>query len=191
MSRDSGSRKRTSKSSGPMYAMGAPKMPSLDPRNYYWNGNSAFLRYYIEKWRKLLDPSNYSPAQAVNFMLSCVPINKKYIINDCSSLTEILNKLSLHTTDAETFLLRTINDIKAYRKPATYREDRTMLDFFDEALSNITKLNSAFVLDYLTAQIMCNKLSTITMRTKYIDMLTELKFRTDDNHKVNNYLSTM
>merc|ERR1711867_337944 len=66
-----------------------------------------------------------------------------------------------------------------------------MLDFFDEALSNITKLNSAFVLDYLTAQIMCNKLSHDTMRTKYIDMLTELKFRTDDNHKVNNYLSTM
>lgn len=166
-------------------------MPTLDPKNYYWNGNTAFLRYYIEKWRKLLDPSNYSPAQAVNFMLQCVPINKKYIINDCSSLTEILNKLSLYTTDEETFLLKTINKIKAYGKPATYREDRTMLDFFDEALSNITKLNSAFVLDYLTAQIMCNKLSHDTMKTMYIDMLTELKIRTGDNHKVNNYLSTM
>ena len=29
------------------------------------------------------------------------------------------------------------------------------------------------------------------MRTKYIDMLTELKIRTGDNHKVNNYLPTM
>ena len=129
-------------------------MPNLDPRNYYWHGNTAFLRYYIEKWRKLLDPSNYSPAQAVNFMLQCVPIDRQYIINDCTSLNQILNKLSLYTTDEETFLLRTINDIKGYGKPTTYREDRAMLDFFDRSLSNITKLNSAFVLDYLTAQIM-------------------------------------
>merc|ERR1712240_785029 len=99
--------------------------------------------------------------------------------------------LSLHTTDAETFLLRTINDIKAYRKPATYREDKIMLDFFDKALSNITKLNSAYVLDYLTAQVMCNKLSTITMRTDYIKLLREFKFDTSDNHRINNYLSTM
>merc|ERR1712101_25647 len=69
--------------------------------------------------------------------------------------------------------------------------DKKMLDFFDEALSNIAKLNSAFVLNYFTAQIMCNKLSTSTMRKKYIDMLTDLKIRTNDNHKINNYLSTM
>ena len=189
--RDNGPRRRTSRCRRSHCTTSAPKMPGLDPRNYYWNGNTAFLRYYIEKWRRLLHPSNYSPAEAVNFMLSCVPINKKYIINDCSSLTEILNKLSLHTTDPDTFLLRTISNIKAYPKPTTYIEDKKMLDFFDEALSNITKLNSAFVLNYLTAQIMCNKLSTSTMRKEYIDMLTDLKIRTDDNHKINNYLSTM
>ena len=184
--RDNGPRRRTSRC-----RRSAPKMPGLDPKNYYWDGTTAFLHYYIEKWRRLLHPSNYSPAEAVNFMLSCVPTNKKYIINDCSNLTEILNKLSLHTTDPDTFLLRTISDIKAYPKPTTYIEDKKMLDFFDEALSNIAKLNSAFVLNYLTAQIMCNKLSTITMRKQYIDMLTDLKFRTNDNHKINNYLSTM
>merc|ERR1712101_103920 len=166
-------------------------MPKLDPRNYFWTGNTAFLRYYIEKWRKLLDPSNYSSAQAVNFMLPCVPGDRQYIINDCTSLNEILNKLSTYTTDEETYLLKTINDIKSHDKALTYREHRTLLDFFDKSLSNITKLNSAFVLDYLTAQIMCNKLSHDSMRTKYIDMLTALRIKTGDNHKVNNYLSTM
>ena len=58
----------------------------------------------------------------------------------------------------------------SHDKALTYREDKTLLDFFDKSLSNITKLNSAFVLDYLTAQIMCNKLSHDSMRTKYIDM---------------------
>ena len=168
-----------------------PKMPNLDPRNYYWTGNTAFLRYYIEKWRKLLDPSNYSAAQGVNFMLQCVPDDRQYIINDCTSLDEMLDKLSYYTTDEETYLLKMINDIKSHDKALTYREDKTLLDFFDKSLSNITKLNSAFVLDYLTAQIMCNKLSHDSMRTKYIDMLMSLRIKTGDNHKVNNYLSTM
>ena len=190
-SRDNGSRRSRSRSRGSRYITAVPKMPNLDPRNYYWTGNTAFLRYYIEKWRKLLDPSNYSPAQAVNFMLQCVPDDRQYIINDCTSLNEMLDKLSTYTTDEETYLLKTINDIKSHDKALTYREDRTLLDFFDKSLSNITKLNSAFVLDYLTAQIMCNKLSHDSMRTKYIDMLTDLKIRTGDNHKVNNYLSTV
>merc|ERR1712115_290327 len=190
-SRDTGSRRSRSRSRGSRCITAVPKMPNLDPRNFFWTGNTAFLRYYIEKWRKLLDPSNYSAAQAINFMLQCVPGDRQYIINDCTSLDEISNKLSTYTTDEEIYLLKTINDIKSYGKPSTYREDRTMLDFFDRSLSNITKLNCAFVLDYLTAQIMCNKLSHDSMRTKYIDMLTDLKIRTGDNHKVNNYLSTM
>ena len=166
-------------------------MPNLDPRNYYWTGNTAFLRYYIEKWRKLLDPSNYSPAQAVDFMLQCVPEDKQYIINDCTSLDEILDTLTRYTTNEETYLLKILEQVKTHAKAKTYMEDKTLLEFYDKSLSNITKLNSAFSLDYLTAQIMCNKLSHDTMRTKYIGLLTELKITTGDNHKVNNYLSTM
>ena len=166
-------------------------MPTLDARNYHWSGDTAFLRYYIEKWRKLLDPSNYSAAQAVNFMLQCVPDDRRYIISDCTSLDEMLDKLSYYTSDEEMYLLKTINEIKSHDKALTYREDKTLLDFFDKSLSNITKLNSAFVLDYLTAQIMCNKLSHDSMRSKYIDMLMALRNETEDNHKVNNYLFTM
>merc|ERR1711867_415831 len=79
---------------GPRGMIAVPKMPALDPKNYYWNGNTAFLRYYIEKWRRLLDPRNYSAAQAVNFMLQCVPKDKQYIINDCNSLEQIVEKLA-------------------------------------------------------------------------------------------------
>merc|ERR1712240_894404 len=103
----------------------------------------------------------------------------------------MLDKLSYYTSDEEMYLLKTINEIKSHDKALTYKEDKTLLDFFDKSLSNITKLNSAFVLDYLTAQIMCNKLSHDSMRSKYIDMLATLRNKTGDNHKVNNYLSTM
>merc|ERR1712082_153786 len=184
--RGSGSRSRESRG-----ILAVPKMPALDPKNYWWSGNTAFLRYYIEKWRKLLDPTNYSPAQAVNFMLQCVPGDRKYIISDCTSLEEMLDTLSTYTSDEGTYLLKTIQEIKSRKKALTYNEDKRLLEFFDKALTNITKLNSAFVLDYLTAQVMCNKLSHDSMRTKYLDMFTALMIETNDTHKVNNYLFTM
>merc|ERR1712163_71306 len=81
-SRDVSPRRSESRSGESRGMIAVPKMPALDPKNYWWSGNTAFLRYYIEKWRRLLDPSNYSAAQAVNFMLICVPGDGRYIISD-------------------------------------------------------------------------------------------------------------
>merc|ERR1712240_432628 len=168
-----------------------PKMPALDPKNYWWNGNTAFLRYYIKKWRRLLDPRNSSAAQAVNFMLQCVPHDRKYIINDCNSLEDMLRKLSTYTSDEGTYLLKIVHQLKSRSKSQIYHEDKRLLEFFDKALANITKLNSAFILDYLTAQVMINKLSSDSMRSKYLDKLKDLMIDTNDAHKVTNYLVTM
>ena len=166
-------------------------MPVLNPKNFWWNRNTTFLRYYIEKWRRLLDPRNYSAVEAVNFMLECVPDDRRYIISDCNSLKEMLDKLSTYTSDEGTYLLKIIQEIKSRSKSQTYNEDKRLLEFFDKALVNITKLNSAFTLDYLTAQVMVNKLSSDSMRTKYLDKLKDLMINTNDTHKVNNYLITM
>merc|ERR1712240_492300 len=128
---------------------------------------------------------------SVNFMLQCVPDDRRYIISDCNSLKEMLTKLSYYTSDERKYLLKTIQEIKSCSKSQTYNEDKRLLEFFDKALANITKLNSAFILDYLTAQVTVNKLCSDSMRTKYLDKLKDLMIDTNDTHKVNNYLITM
>merc|ERR1711867_29853 len=115
---------------GPRGMIAVPKMPALDPKNYWWNGNTAFLRYYIEKWRRLLDPRNYSAAQAVNFMLQCVPKDKQYIINDCNSLEAIVEKLAPLATDEKTYLLNMVHQLKAHKRSRNYFEDKKLLEFF-------------------------------------------------------------
>merc|ERR1712002_1250659 len=55
----------------------------------------------------------------------------------------------------------------------------------------ITKLNSAYTLDYFTAQVMINKLSSDSMRSKYLEKLKDLMVETKDAHRVDNYLVTM
>ena len=184
-------RRSESSSREPRGMIAVPKMPALDPKNYWWNGNTAFLRYYIEKWRRLLDPRNYSAAQAVNFMLQCVPDDRKYIINDCSSLEAMVRKLSTYASDEGTYLLKIVHQLKSHSKSQTYHEDKRLLEFFDKALANITKLNSAYTLDYFTAQVMINKLSSDSMRSKYLEKLKDLMVETKDAHRVDNYLVTM
>merc|ERR1712240_541794 len=117
---------------------------------------------------------------SVNFMLQCVPYDRKYIISDCNSLEEMLTKLSYYTSDERTYLLKTIQEIKNRSKSQTYNEDKRLLEFFDKTLANITKLNSAFVLDYFTAQVMVNKLSSDSMRAKYLGELEDLMIDTND-----------
>merc|ERR1711873_343866 len=190
-SRDTSPRSSESRSGESRGMIAVPKMPALDPKNYWWSGNTAFLRYYIEKWRRLLDPRNYSAAQAVNFMLQCVPHDRKYIINDCNSLDDMLRKLSTYTSDEGTYLLKIVHQIKSRSKSQTYHEDKRLLEFFDKALANITKLNSAFILHYLTGQVMINKLSSDSMRSKYLEKLKDLMVETKDAHRVDNYLVTM
>ena len=139
----------------------------------------------------MLDPRIYSAVEAVNFMLECVPDDKRYIIDDCDSLKEMLDKLSTYISDERPYLLKIVNQLKNHSKSQTYHEDKRLLEFFDKRLAEITKLNSAYILDYFTAQVMINKLSSDSMRSKYLGELRSLMIETKDAHGVDNYLITM
>ena len=97
----------------------------------------------------------------------------------------------MYNSNEDMFLLKAVESIKKHPRSTSYRDDKLLLSFFDVTLSNITKVNSAYNLDFATAQLMCNKLSHDTMRTKHIDSLIELRAKSGDTHKVNNYLATM
>merc|ERR1712240_750930 len=96
-----------------------------------------------------------------------------------------------HATDEKTYLLHIVHQLKSHKRSQNYHEDKRFLEFFDKALANITKLNSAYILDYFTAQVMINKLSSDSMRSKYLGELRVLMIETKDAHGVDNYLITM
>ena len=66
-----------------------------------------------------------------------------------------------------------------------------MLNIFEKEIKKIISLNSAYLLDFSTAQQLVNKLSDIMMRTKHTDELIELRDTSKDTHQSNNYLATM
>ena len=55
----------------------------------------------------------------------------------------------------------------------------------------MTRLNSAYLLDFATAQQLVCKLSDNTLRRQYTNELIKLRDDTADTHTTNNYLTTM
>ena len=97
----------------------------------------------------------------------------------------------MYCSNEDMYLSKSLDAIKKHPKSNSLKDDKILLDFYDITISNVTKVNSAYPLDFATAQLMVNKLSDITLRTKYIDSLVQLRDKTGDSHKVNNYLATV
>ena len=55
----------------------------------------------------------------------------------------------------------------------------------------MSRLNSAYLLDFATAQQLVCKLSDITLRRQFTNELIKLRDDTADTHTTNNYLVTM
>merc|ERR1711867_384691 len=182
-------KKQVSQKSGPI--VGSPKTPRIDPTYYFWNGKTASLRNYIGRWRQLLDPTNYSPASAVNFILSCIPRDKQHLVSDCTTAEEALQELNLYATEATTHPANIVEAMKSHRVCTTHEEDKIMIALFEKSFADITKLEGPYILNFLTAQQLCRKFSTIAMRTEYIRILLNFKDSTSDKHGINNYLPTM
>merc|ERR1711867_110214 len=114
-------KKQVSQNSGPI--VGSPKTPRIDPTYYFWNGKTASLRDYIDRWRQLLAPANYSPASAVNFILSCIPRDKQHLVSDCTTAEEALQELGLYATEAKTHPTNIVEAMKSHRVCTTHAED--------------------------------------------------------------------
>merc|ERR1711867_396691 len=114
-------KKQAPQKSGPI--VGSPKTPQIDPTYYFWNGKTASLRDYIDRWRQLLGPANYSPASAVNFILSCIPRDKQHLVSDCTTAEEALQELGLYATEATTHPTNIVEAMKSHRVCTTHAED--------------------------------------------------------------------
>ena len=80
--------------------------------------------------------------------------------------------------------------MKAYPGSRTYFEDKKMLNTFDKNLSNILSLNSAYLIDFPTAKLLINELSSETMKDKFSTALDDIKEKNGDSHNTDNYIQT-
>ena len=110
----------------------------------------------------------------MNFLRTCVPSEWYHVVDECETLDEILTNFASYSSNEEMFLRKTLESLKIYPRSRLYAYDQTMLNFFEKGIKKMIMLNSAYLLDFSTAQQLVSKLSDITMRTKRTDELLEI-----------------
>ena len=140
-------------------------------------------------WRKNL--SGYSDQIALSFLRMYMSKEWVHIVDTSNSLDDCLETFALYSSNEDLYLRKIMEAMRAHPMSRSYTFDKTMLNFFEKSIVNISRLNSAYLLDFATAQQLVNKLSDITLRRQFTNELTELRDITSDTHMTNNYLSTM
>ena len=97
----------------------------------------------------------------------------------------------MYSSNEEIYLRRLIEEIRSHPPARTYKHDKQMLTLFEKNIVEISRLNSAYLIDYATAQQLASKLSDGTLRRQYMDELATLRDDSSDIHATNNYLTTM
>ena len=140
-------------------------------------------------WKKNL--SGYSDQMALSFLRRCVSKEWVHIVDMSNSLEECLETLALYSSNEELYLRRILEEMRSHEMSRNYKSDKRMLTFFEKSIMKMSRLNSAYLLDFATAQQLVCKLSDITLRRQFINELIKLRDDTADTHTTNNYLVTM
>ena len=78
------------------------KLPSLHPKQFYWNGERAKLRPFIQRWYDHL--GGFQDYPALMFLQRCVPPAYKNIVLSASSLIACLQHLAMYCANEENVL---------------------------------------------------------------------------------------
>merc|ERR1712240_401008 len=173
-SRDTSQRRSKSRGEKSKNTRTKQRLSMLYLKEYWWSGNTIFLKHYIDKWCGFLGSSDYSADQEMEFVLKCIPSDMRFTIRNCETLGEMLTILSHYMSDGEAYAQKTILEIKNSSKSQTIEDDRKLLQYFGKSLENLTKLSNTPFLDYWTALDMFRKLSSDLLRHQYQSELEEL-----------------
>ena len=78
--------------------------------------------------------------------------------------------------------------MKAAKSANNFKEDKKLLNIFDNKLVEIVGINREYHIDFLTVKQLIYKLSSARIRDHLRYGLDEVKANEDDNYNINNYL---
>ena len=140
------------------------KLPSLHPRQFYWNGERAKLRPLIQRWFDHL--GGFQDHPALMFLQRCVPPIYKNMVLNASSFVACLQNLATYCANEEMYCKKAVENLKAQEECSTFVQDKKLLNLIDDKIVDILGINSAYHVDFATVKQILYKLSSVTIRDK-------------------------
>ena len=114
------------------------KLPTLHPKQFYWDGERARLRLYIQRWYDHL--KSFQDYAALMFLQRCVPPNYQDLVLSHQRLVPCLQYLATYCANEEMYCKKALEEMKAAEPAKNFEEDKALLNIFDNKLVEIVGL---------------------------------------------------
>ena len=86
---------------------------------------------------------------------------------------------------------KALEEMKAAKPARNFKEDKALLNLFDNKLVEIVGINREYHINFLTVKQLIYKLSSATIRDRLRYGWDEVKANDDDNYNINSYFETL
>ena len=171
-----------------LYKPGA-KLPTLHPKQLYWDSKRARLRLYIQRWYNHL--KSFEDYAALMFLQRCVPPNYQDLVLSYQGLVPCLQYLATYCANEEMYCLKVLKEMKVTEPARNFKDGKKLLNLFDNKLVEIVEINRAYLIDFPTVEQLLYRLSSATIRDSLRHRLDEVKAKDDDIYNTNYYFQTL
>ena len=138
------------------------KLPTLHPKQFYWDGERARLRLYIQRWYDHL--KSFQDYATLMFLQRCVPPNYQDLVLSHQRLVPCLQYLATYCANEEMYCKKALEEMKAAEPARNFKEDKALLNLFDNKLVEIVGINREYHINFPTVKQLIYKLSSATIR---------------------------
>ena len=86
------------------------------------------------------------------FIHKCVPLKYKIIVLTYTSLEACLKRLAQYCANQEMYCMKQIECMKAHKPCRNFKDDKDMLNIFEDKITDILRVNPAYHLEFATAK---------------------------------------
>ena len=103
------------------------------------------------------------------------------------NLKACLQRLAQYCANEEMYCMKQIKYMKAHKPCQNFKDDKDMLNLFEDKVTDILSVNPAYHLEFATAKQLLHKLSSETLRDKLQTGLEKVKKKYNHMYNQQNY----
>ena len=165
-----------------------PKLPSIDMRLYFWNGQTATLPTYIKNWHKMF--KFCSDREIIPHLKTLVPYEYHYLFINCKTFEQCLDQLKKRATCEDIHVDELKDKIRTMPKSFTLENDRIVLKVYLKTVAELMEVDDTAEIKASEVGTFFAKLSCIYTFKKNKEILERVKVKYDDLQGKLNYLPT-
>ena len=163
------------------------KLPAINARRFFWNGNTSTLSQFITKWDKMF--SDHADNQSLPLMYELIPSTYHYILEQHSTFQDFLQALGTLASSEAIYTQQIITEMKSTNPSKDLHDDRKLIHFYMQKIAKILEIEPYYHMTPTDAGSLLCKFSNDVIYQNSVDCLEEAKKNHSDINGAMNYLT--